>query len=66
MIHHQAVLHPRVPTTNNKDEYEVVITDLKMVTTLEITEVEVQCDSLLIMSQIKGNTQPKMIGWPRT
>ena len=33
-------------------EYEAVITGLKMVTTLKVTELEVRCDSLLIVSHI--------------
>ena len=41
------------PTTNNKVEYEVVIADLKMATILGVTGLEICCDSLLLLSQVK-------------
>ena len=39
-------------TTNNKAKYEAVIAGLKMATTLRVTELEVRCDSLLVVSQV--------------
>ena len=36
-------------TTNNKAEYEVVIAGLRMAMTLEVTELEVRCDSTLVV-----------------
>ena len=42
-------------TTNNEAEYEAVIVGLKMATTLGVTELEVRCDSLLLVSQVNGD-----------
>ena len=42
------------PVTKNEVEYEVVIADLKMALTHRVIEIEVHCDSLLVVSQVKG------------
>ena len=47
------------PAINNKVEYEAVIADLKMVETLGVTGLEVRCDSLLVVSQVKGEYTAK-------
>jgi len=45
--------------TNNEAEYEAIIVGLKMATTLEVTKLEVHCNSLLIVSQINGEYTTK-------
>jgi len=45
--------------TNNETEYEAVIACLKMTTTIGVTELEVRCDSLLIVSQVNGKYTAK-------
>ena len=42
----------RFCATNNEVEYEAVIMGLKIETTIGIQELEVRCDSLLIVSQV--------------
>ncbi|GAA0185114.1 hypothetical protein LIER_32402 [Lithospermum erythrorhizon] len=42
------------PTTNNEAEYEVMIVGLKLVKSLDITEVLVKGDSKLVIDQIQG------------
>ena len=49
----------RFRATKNGIEYEIVIAAFKMATTLGIAELEVWCDSLLIVSQIKGEYTTK-------
>ena len=41
--------------TNIKAEYEALIAGLRMADTLGIRNLEVRCDSLLIVSKINGN-----------
>ncbi|XP_050378272.1 uncharacterized protein LOC126795482 [Argentina anserina] len=40
--------------TNNQTEYEAIIIGLELLLDLEVTEVEVLCDSLLVINQLKG------------
>jgi len=40
------------PAINNEPEYENVIAKRKMVVTLGVTRLHVQCDSLLVVSQV--------------
>ena len=45
--------------TNNVVEFEAVIAGLKMASTLIVTGLEVRCDSLLVVSQVKGEYTTK-------
>ena len=40
------------PTSNNEAEYEAVLTELRMATTLGVTWLEVRCDSSLVVNQV--------------
>jgi len=47
------------PSTNNEAEYEAVIVGLKMAVTHGLNRLEVHCDSLLVVSQVKGEYTAK-------
>jgi len=49
----------RFRATDNETECEAIIADLKMAATIGIVELEVRCDSLLIVSQINGEYTAK-------
>jgi len=55
----------RFRATNNKAEYKEVIAGLEMATTFGVAVLEVQCDSLLIVSQI-NKEYTKTFEWPHT
>ena len=47
------------PTMNNKAEYEVVITGLRMVVILKIIGLKVRCDSVLVVCQVNRDYAAK-------
>lgn len=47
------------PTTNNKAEYETLIAGLKLAKELEIKSLEIFCNSLLVVYQVRRDYQAK-------
>lgn len=47
------------PTTNNVAEYKALIAGLEMARDHAVTEIEVNCDSQLVVSQVKGEWKIK-------
>jgi len=48
-----------LPATNNEVEYEAIIAGLRMASKLGVTKLEVCSDSLLVVSQVKGEYTAK-------
>ena len=44
----------RFLATNNEAEYEAIIAGLKMAATLRVIGLKIHCNSLLVVSQVKG------------
>ena len=58
-------------TSNNEAEYEPVLAGLRAAITLEVTGLEVQCDSSLVVNQASGDTSQastsqEMLEWRST
>ena len=49
------------PMSNNKVEYEAVLARLRETITLEVTRVEVQCDSSLIVNQVRRKHRKRFL-----
>jgi ribonuclease HI len=46
-------------TTNNVAEYKALIAGLELALELGVTEIDVKCDSLLVVNQVKGDWKIK-------
>ena len=53
------VVRLQFPATNNKVEYEALLTGLSLVKALEAKNLIVQADSQLIIGQVKGDYEAK-------
>lgn len=54
-----AVSESLPPTTNNVAEYQALIAGLKLALDAGVTEIEVKCDSQLVVSQVLGEWKIK-------
>lgn len=52
-------LHFRFSATKNQEEYEAVIAGLKLAHDLGAKDVQVKTDSLMVVSQVKGEAHAK-------
>ncbi|XP_058208193.1 uncharacterized protein LOC131321207 [Rhododendron vialii] len=66
---HESAITINFPATNNKAEYEALLAGLRAATSLQVEDLQVFCDSQLIVNQVTGDYEardPRMIKYQAT